>query len=472
MTRLLFFTILLFYTAIQSAQVNSILNTQESIKIKTNYNNKKYSAIYELLNPGMKKIMTETEFCDFMQKNIFAYHGMVEKFEFLKDDGGHSEFIGHFTKGELLMKINVDSTGLIELLQFLPYQGMPKLKITAYGTDNKKLNKQDSLIDRLVIDYMQSPQNCGLSIGIYNNGKEYFYNCGETKRATKVLPTSSTIYEIGSVTKVFCGILLANAIAEKKVKATDDIRLYLPQGKYKNLATKDNYIQLIQLANHTSGLPRLPANIDTEEGYDPFNPYKHYTKDMTLKYLETISLATEPGTVCEYSNLGMGLLGIILENIYNKSFEDLVKEKICKPLGMHNTGINLTKEQEALFAPGYNSNGNETPHWELPGLPAAGAIRSTMKNMLLFAEKNLDEKDEALKLSHQSTFNEGSNVAMAWQILKTKAGNTLIWHNGATYGSSSFVGFLKEKNCAVVVLSNSGTTVDPIALAILRFLQQ
>jgi CubicO group peptidase (beta-lactamase class C family) len=271
---------------------------------------------------------------------------------------------------------------------------------------------------------------------------------------------------------VFCGILLAQAILEHKVKATDDIRMYLPKGKFKNLEVNGKFIQLIHLANHTSGLSRIPGDIEKDPAFDPFNPYAHFTKEMLIKYLETVELVSGPGTNCDYSNTGMGLLGMILENIYCKTFEELVEEKICAPAGMKNTTINLNAEQEALLATGYNTSGNVTPYWTLPATPAAGALRSTPKEMLLFTEKNLEEKDAAMKLSHQRTFNDGTEIGMAWQLLKTKQGNTLTWHNGATYGAGSFIGFIKEKNCAVVVMGNSGTQVDMIALAILKFLQQ
>ncbi|MBA3663712.1 MAG: beta-lactamase family protein [Bacteroidetes bacterium] len=472
MTRPILFALFILLSFSQLSQVNIKNNLAVADKIKTLYNQKKYSTIYVLLNKDFQKQMSEKEFIDFIQKNIFTYQRDLNNFEHLKDENDHSQFIGHFTNGELLMKLNTDSAGMISLLQFLPHLSMPKTKITDYASDNKKITGIDSLIDKIVTDYMQSPQNCGLSIGIFENGQEYFYNYGESKRLTRSLPESSTIYEIGSVTKVFCGILLATAITEKKAKATDDIRMYLPAGKYPNLETHDKYIQLIHLADHTSGLPRLPENIEKQANYDPLNPYKSYDEKILLEYLGKIQLTSEPGAICDYSNLGMGLLGVILEKIYKKSFHELVLEKICKPIGMNSTGVQLTPHQETFFATGYNSAGNETPHWELPGLTAAGGLRSCAKDMMLFLEKNLEEKDEALTLSHQSTVNKGDNVAMAWHILKTKSGNTLTWHNGGTYGASSFCGFIKEKNCAVVVLSNSGTPVDPIALAVLRFLQK
>lgn len=436
------------------------------------YNEKKYAEVYALLSPSFKKNLSAKDFEKFINNDVYVYYSTLEKINHHKDGTDHSQFIGQFKNGELLLKLNVNEANQIELFQLLPYESTPKTKITDYLTDNKKTTPLDSVINKLVTDFIQSPQNCGLSIGVCKDGKEYFYNYGETKRESKTLPKTSTIYEIGSVSKVFCGVLLAKAIEENKVKATDDIRKFLPDGKYKNLLSRDNYIQLIHLANHTSGLPRIPEDIELQPNYDPLNPYKNYSREMLFKYLEKVKLTTEPGKVCEYSNLGMGLLGIILEKVYNKSFDELVKEKICQPLNLTGTCIELNENQKTDFATSYNTNGKETPHWELKDIAAAGAIRSTPKDMLIFMKENLEEKDNALKLSHVPTFTMGSTVGMAWHIMKTKYGNNLVWHNGATFGSTAFCGFIKEKNCAVVVLSNSGSAVDPIALGILKFLQQ
>ncbi|MCW3077926.1 MAG: beta-lactamase family protein [Bacteroidetes bacterium] len=472
MLKSIFFSVfLLFFLALQS-QVNTAENTEMAGKIKNCYNSKKYSEIYTFFSLPFKSKMSGDEFTGFMEKNIFLYHHQIKNFEFLRNENLYSLYLMHFSNDDLLMRLNVNDSNQIDLLQFLPDEPQFKTKINEYGSDNLLRNGMDSMIDKVVRDYMQSPQNCGLSIGISQNGKKYFYNYGEIKRRSKKSPSPSTIYEIGSLTKVFCGILFAQAVIEKKVKPTDDIRLYLPKGNYANLETSDHYIQLIHLANHTSGLPRIPENLKDQAEFDPLNPYKHYSRQLLFSYLEHVKLSTEPGSISEYSNLGMGLLGIILENVYGKPFEELITAKICQPYLLNNTRVILNSEQEPLLAQGYNAGGTETPSWELNALVSAGGLKSTINDMITFLEKNIDEKNEALKLSQQPTFNKGTEMAMGWQLLKTKSGNTLTWHNGGTYGSSSFCGFIKEKNCAVAVLSNSGTTVDPIALAILRFLQK
>lgn len=347
---------------------------------------------------------------------------------------------------------------------------IPKKRLI-YLTDNKLKTSLDSTIDKMVVDFMQSPQNCGLSIGIIKDSLCYFYNYGETKRNNKTLPDKNTIFEIGSISKTFCGIVLAYAVKEGKINLEDDIRMYLP-GKYPDLETNKQYIQVKHLANHTSGLPRLPDNIKDQPEFNLLDPYKNYTKQMAFEYLKTVKLTHEPGQLCEYSNFGMGLLGMILEKIYNKPFEEIIKEKICIPNNMNSTAVTLNLEQLKQFTDGFNYAGVLTPHWNFADLVAAGGLKSSTNDMISYLRYNLNEKDEAIKLSHQSTYNNGSNVALAWHIIKTKLGNQLIWHNGGTFGYSSFCGFIKEKNCAVVVLSNSATSIDFMGISILKTLQK
>ncbi len=445
---------------------------EETEKIKVLYNQKKFIDIYALCSPEFKNVIKEKDFFNFLNNNVFTPYSNMERNEYLNKEKDYHTFISHFKNGDLLMNININTLNQIEFLQFLPHQSMPVFKVLNYLYDNKKQTALDSLIDKTVTDYIQSPQNCGLSIGIFDNGKEYFYNYGEVKRNSKTLSTQNTIYEIGSLSKTFCGLLLAKAIEEKKVKATDDIRFYLPKEKYVNLAAGDKFIQLIHLSNHTSGLPRLPEDLREQPDYDSLNPYKNYNKQMVFNYLKKVRLISEPGKIMEYSNLGMALLGIILEQIYSKSFEDLVLEKICRPNNMNNTAIKLTDEQEKYLCTGYNSQGNETPYWNMGDLAAAGGIKSSAKDMLIYLKKNIEEQDEATKISHQSTLNKSNNIAMAWHILTTKQDNKLFWHNGGTFGFSNFCGFIKEKNCAIIVLSNSGMPVDALALKILKYLQQ
>ena len=249
----------------------------------------------------------------------------------------------------------------------------------------------------------------------------------------------------------------------------DPVKKYLGE-EYKNLAYKRKDIELVHLANHSGRVHRIPFDLMSQPNYEMQNPYKNYSREMVLAYLKKMVPDTFPGTKSEYSNLGMGLLGIIEEKVYNKTYEELITEYICKPLGMNDTKI--TGIDTARFAKGYDVDGMQTSYWDLGALAGAGGIRSTTEDMMKYTKANLEEINQAIKLSHYTTFNDSKNhVALAWHLTQTKKGNELIWHNGRTAGFSSFCGFIKSKDVAVVVLGNSGNPVDQIAIGILKLLQ-
>lgn len=342
-------------------------------------------------------------------------------------------------------------------------------KRTFFLSDNKKQTPLDSLVDKAVLGFIQSPENCGISIGFTKNDTSYFYNYGETKRDSKILPSAATSYELGSVTVTFCGILLAQAVTENRLRLEDDIRKYLP-GIYPQLTFNKKAILIKHLANHTSGLSQIPEDMLTQPDFDSLNPYKNYTTQKIYSYLRSIQLTSEPGTAYDYSNLGVAVLGLILEKVYGQSFDELVKEKICQPNNMTNTGVTLHAIHQS--ASGYNQDGVPMPAWDLGAFAAAGGLKSSGADMLAYLSYNLKEKDKAVRLAHMQTFKDRQALGLCWFINKTKYGNTLTWHNGATYGFSSFCGFVKEKNCSVVILSNTATSVDYIGIAILNYLQQ
>ena len=342
---------------------------------------------------------------------------------------------------------------------------------SSYKTDNENKTALDSIVQKTVLRFIERPQNCGISVGISKDGVNHFYNYGEIKRNSKTLPNKNTVYEIGSITKTFCGTLLAYAVLDQKIKLEDDIRNYLPE-KYVNLSFKNSPILIKHLANHTSGLPRVPENLMIIPNFDSLNPYNNYSKALLFDYLKMLTLTVEPGTVCDYSNLGMALLGNIIENVYNKPFDELVKEKICLSNKLNQTTVNLTDAQLHMFADGHNGDGMVTPHWNLNGFVAAGGMHSTAEDMLNYLNYHMREQDGATKLAHIVTFSDKQKLGLGWFISKTKFGNDLIWHNGGTYGFSSFCGFIKEKKCSIIILANSAAQIDYIGLGILNYLQQ
>jgi CubicO group peptidase (beta-lactamase class C family) len=469
--KLVFVLIICTYTVTAQEQT---LVTALVEKIKTLYNQENYHDFHALLNEEFKTKLPEKEFSSFFQDMVRKGYGNVESSNYKFTRNRSENYLMKMEKGELLLSLYLDESQKISGMQWLPYKAeteLPLKKKDSYASDNKKSTALDARVDSVVKDLMSSGASCGLSIGIYKNGKTFFYNYGETERENKILPVENSIYEIGSITKTFTGIILAKALLEKKISLKDDIRKYLP-GEFPNLNFGGKPITVEHLANHTSRIPSVPADLNKQKDFDELNPYKNYTKEMMLEFLKKFIPDMTPGTKNEYSNMGMALLGIILEKVYEKEFSSLVSELIAVPNEMKHTKTKLDAEELKLKCKGYDQYGKETPFWELNGFAAAGAINSSASDLLKYTVTNMQEKDEAMKLSHELTFGDTNfGIGLAWHIIKTKKGNKMIWHNGGTYGFSSFAGFIKEKDCAVVVLSNSGSNTDAIAIRLLSYLQ-
>ncbi len=310
----------------------------------------------------------------------------------------------------------------------------------------------------------------GIAVGIINEKGTKLINYGRMKVGEPREVEANSIFEIGSITKVFTCILLADMVERGEMKLADPISLYLPQ-TVKCPTRGGKEITLLDLATHTSGLPRMPTNFRPK---DAKNPFADYTVEQLYAFLSSYTLPRDIGSKYEYSNVGMGLLGHILTLKTKKDYETLVVERICKPLKMNDTRITLSAEQKSRLATGHTTDLNPTPNWDIPTLAGAGALRSTVNDMLKFAAANLGlvktKLFPVLQKSHQMqrpTDSPNLDIALGWHIHK-RFGTEIIWHNGGTGGYRTFTGFDPKKRAAVVVLSNSGVGQDDIGLHILE----
>jgi serine-type D-Ala-D-Ala carboxypeptidase/endopeptidase len=310
----------------------------------------------------------------------------------------------------------------------------------------------------------------GIAIGIINEKGTKLVNFGKMKVNEARDVDGNSIFEIGSITKVFTCILLADMVERGEMKFDDPISLYLPK-TVKCPTRNGKEITLLDLATHTSALPRMPTNFKPK---DPKNPFADYTVDQLYEFLSGYTLPRDIGSKYEYSNVGMGLLGHILTLKTRKDYETLVVERICNPLKMNDTRITLSAEQKTRLATGHTLDLSPTPNWDIATLAGAGALRSTVNDMLKFAAANLGlvqtKLFSVLQQSHKmqrSTDSPNLDIALGWHIHK-RFGSEIIWHNGGTGGYRTFTGFDPKKRAAVVVLSNSGVGQDDIGLHILE----
>jgi D-alanyl-D-alanine-carboxypeptidase/D-alanyl-D-alanine-endopeptidase len=285
----------------------------------------------------------------------------------------------------------------------------------------------------------------------------------------------NTLFEIGSITKVFTGILLAEMAERGEVRLDQPVAELLPAGT-RVPSRNGRQIRLVDLATHSSGLPRLPNNFAPA---DITNPYVDYDDAKLYEFLRTYELTRDVGAAFEYSNLGVGLLGHALALRGGMSYEALVTERILKPLGLHSTKIQLAPEDSARLARGHNASGAPVHNWDLDVLVGAGGLRSNVDDMLTFLAANIAPSEpplgRALKRSHIKRFSSGgqNGTGLNWGNFYTPTGVRIVWHNGGTAGYRTYAGFDPERRIGVVVLSNRGDLagVDRLGMHLIDPLQ-
>lgn len=466
------FILLLFIPGITFAQSHQQFKTDSVfVLVKKFFNAKQADSIYALTGPNFRHAVSAGQFRSLTEQQLFPLNEIKGSTVISFVNNKVSTYKLVFQSVTLQLLMSLDTGNKIELFLFQPYKDITADKTTQVPTSNKLLNPMDKQVDEIARPYIQKVNTVGLSIGILKDGQISTYNYGETARGNNLLPTANTLFEIGSITKTFTATLLAYYANEGKVKLTDPITQYMPDSVKTNVALND--ITLQTLSNHTSGLTRIPENLQFDSA-SAANPYKSYNKRLLFSYLKTCKLNSKPGEQYAYSNLGVGLLGTILSQVSGKTFDQMVQEVICSPLGMKNTVQHLSALQVTQFAKVYSQYGDATVAWDFNALAACGALHSTVNDLLIYAKANMleraDKLSKAFELTHQVTYSKDAKIALGWHIILVD-GIAYIFHNGGTYGSSSFLAFNTDKKLAVVVLSNSAESTDAVGTGIIKKLQ-
>jgi CubicO group peptidase (beta-lactamase class C family) len=280
-----------------------------------------------------------------------------------------------------------------------------------------------------------------------------------------------TLFEIGSMSKVFTALILADMVGHGEVALDDPAEKYLPAGAHMP-QRGGKQITLRDLATHMSGLPRLPDNMPFG---NPDDPYADYDEKLLLDFLGHHTLTREIGSRFEYSNLGFGLLGYLLARVAHTDYATLVAKRITGPLGMRDTVILLSGEQKARFAQGHDAFMRPAAPWTLPTLAGAGAIRSTAADMLKFLGAALDPKSPiapAMKVAladRRSLGRPGTDIGLAWMVSQPAPGRETLFHDGGTGGYRTAMALEPAKRRAVVVLTNAAVepSADDLAMHLL-----
>ena len=316
----------------------------------------------------------------------------------------------------------------------------------------------DPAIGAIIDARLAGRTGAGIAVGVIEPGGTRIVTRGDGISA-------DTLFEIGSITKIFTALLLAEAVQRGEVSLDDPVLAHLPPGSAMP-GDGGAAITLRQLSQHLSGLPRLPDNMPYG---NPDDPYADYTEAMMLEFLRAHVLTRAPGAQFEYSNLGVGLLGYVLARAAGTDYENLVRTRILTPLGMADSGITLTPAQQARFAPGHDMYMRPTSEWRLPALAGAGALRSTAADMLRFLGAVLDPAspiaaDVAITLDGWQPAVRGV-TALGWLGFAPPQGPVML-HSGGTGGYRSAIAAQPATGRAVMVLTNAAAepSAEDIAL--------
>ncbi len=327
----------------------------------------------------------------------------------------------------------------------------------------------DEDLTQLIRSRVEEDRAVGIVLGVLEaNGSRRVVSVGEAGPKARALGPKS-VFEIGSITKVFTGTLLADTVARADASLSDPVSKHLPSGVTMP-SRGGREITLLDLATHRSGLPRLPDNLSPA---DATNPYADYTLENLYTFLSNHQLQRDIGSQVEYSNLGTGLLGVVLARIGGGSYEDVVRRTILEPLAMGMSGIALTEEMRSWMAKGHDTQGNVVRLWDLPTLAGAGALRSNVEDMLTFLAANIGppktQLERSMRDSHKIREDAGNqmDVGLNW-LLRHVGDDTIIWHNGGTAGFRTFIGFDPDRGVGAVVLTNSAHGADDIGMHLIN----
>lgn len=308
----------------------------------------------------------------------------------------------------------------------------------------------------------------GVVIGLYDAGKREIYGFGAGPGGKP--PTGGTLFELGSVTKVYTGLLLADAVQRREVELDAPVAELLPPGI--PVPTKDKAaITLRHLALHASGLPRLPPSVIPRASAP--DPYAGYGEEQLYQDLLATELEHAPGATVSYSNYGAGLLGFALGRKLGGGYAQALQERVLTPLGLRDTHVGFPPG--APRAEGTDADLRPVPPWTFDALAGAGALVSNARDQLAFIDAQLDAVAGSkaplrapMRLTQERQLErEGGNTGLGWQIDR----DGRYWHNGGTGGFHSFVSFDPKTRRGVVILASSSTSlVDRLASALYEVL--
>ncbi len=332
----------------------------------------------------------------------------------------------------------------------------------------------DGLLDRgTVASYLQAliddGSYTGIIVGIVSPAGRQTFGFGTTKRTGGQQPSGDTLYPLASITKTFTGALLADFVRRGRVRLNDPIIKYLPRGV---IATNSPLarVTLLDLATHTSGLPRMPDNAASRGRGRGKRPY---SEAQLYEFLSHYRPVRPPGTAFEYSNVGIGLLGHILELAGGTPYETMVVRRICRPLGMNSTRVTPTSSMQERMAQGYDVRSNPVAPKAFGVEQSSGGLYSTADDMIKYLAANLGFSSAGIERAlldaqqprRKVPGKKSAFMGLTWQIRRLR-GREIVSKNGGIAGFQSFIAFSRADRVGVIALANGNSgnrTLDAAA---------
>lgn len=326
-----------------------------------------------------------------------------------------------------------------------------------------------AVLERLAAPLATAGRSPCLVAGVVRDGHRTIRGFGRVRAGADAAPDGRTVFEIGSITKTFTALLLADMVERGEVRLEQTLQSLLP-AELRVPERNGKAITLAQLATHTSALPRLPWNLAPRTMR---NPYAEYDAPKLQELFAILELGRDPGARYEYSNLGYGLLGhALVLHAKAADYEALLRKRVLDPLGLADTRITLAPEQAARLAPGHDEKGNVVANWTFGLIAGAGALRGTVADLLDYGEQAGGLRESPLAAAFRRctkvTFQQRElRVGLGWHLARI-GGVEVVWHNGGTGGYRSHLAIAPERGLVVAVLSASVHQVDELAQQILR----
>ena len=443
--------LLLFIPFLMNAQEDKFEGQELVNDFIKAYNNEDYQSVFELFSAEMQTALPINELTDFL-KNLNSNAGKISENEFIREENNISIYKLTFEKWVSQYSFSIDDDKKIaEVFYFDTFRDEILSGLAINSLSNNGGLISDKQIELIFEKSKYFPNNTQISLAFINSDKVTYYGLKRQNDSIFYLSNYQDIFEIGSITKVFTANILAKSVIDNKIKLNENINDYL-NIKFKN----DISISFKSLANHTSGLPRMPSNFG-RVGNSSDNPYKHYNDEYLKDYLiNFMEIDSKNIGNSEYSNLGMGLLGFTLSNIYNLNYQELYEKYIFSKYNMKNTTFNIGLVNKNLVK-GLDAEGNYTSNWELASLSSAGGILSNVEDLAKYGIAHFNKSNLDLMLMTKKTVKIDNQVdlGLGWHIINSeKSDNKWHWHNGGTGGYTSSMVIDIKNLVGVIVLSN------------------